>query len=245
MGFILFKYFTSYLSELVRDMRCIFTILLVLLPQFLIVQSMLADTFRVMRPPYDQPPTFFKENGKDVGIVKDILEELCKITGDNISYIEMPFPRSAVMFEQGKLDIEPALNPVWRRGSLVEGIYTIPYGKSVDVLLFRDKFSYLDVNHPTDLAGKTVGVVQGYRYQDFDEYFESGLINKVKGHNEEKLLEMLHEGRVDLIIIHKPLAQYCMKKYPGYREFVMGNYESKVDLMIRFSSKQEICGSQV
>jgi polar amino acid transport system substrate-binding protein len=197
-----------------------------------------------MRPGYDQPPTFFKENGKDVGIVKDVLDELCKITGDNIQYVEMPFPRSDLMFDQGKIDIEPALNPVWRPDSLVQGIYTIPYGKSVDVLLFRNKESYFPVNHPTDLSGKMVGVVQGYRYQDFDEFFDSGLITKIKAHNEKKLLEILREGRVDSIIIHKPLAQYLMKREAKYQDFVMGNYESRVDLMIRLHPNKKLAISR-
>lgn len=180
------------------------------------------------------PPLVFVENDKTVGIVDDVLKAIGDVTGDTFIYVEAPFQRAMMLFEAGEVDLEPSVSPAWREESKAS-VYTIPYRRSVDAMLFPNASSVVAVQSPTDLIGKTIGVVRGYKYPGYDRYFEGGTLHKVESRDEDMLLEKLRLGRVDVVFIHKPYAQYMMKINEAYRDFRFGSSISELDIMMRLN----------
>lgn len=193
-----------------------------------------ADNFRVMWYNDNYPPLTFVEDNQKTGIINDLLIAVCGLTGDTFTYIDAPFPRAMVMFEAGDIDIEPSVSPQWRMDSK-NSVYTIPYRKTVDALLFADKDSFVEVTTPEDLAGLRIGVVRGYNYPGYDKCFADGTLKKYESRNEDRLLEKMCMGRVDVIIAHKAYAQYMMKVNKAYRGFVFGAPVYDLDIMMRFN----------
>ncbi|MGI0115819.1 substrate-binding periplasmic protein [Zooshikella sp. RANM57] len=195
--------------------------------------SILAEEFSVvLHGQEDFPPYFFKEGDSFRGFYSDFFDALSQKMGDHFSFHDVPFTRSLIMFETNQVDIEPGVNPVWRAGEKVQGLYTIPYAQSVDILLFAPG-KRIPVSASEDLEGKRIGVIRGYQYPSFTRFFQSGTILRVDMTRESQLLGMLELGRLDQIIINKYLALYLMKQNPDYKDFEVGYEVSSVDIMLR------------
>lgn len=194
----------------------------------------LADEFRVMEYQEDYPPVFFREKGQPKGIVPDVLAAIGSRTGDRFVFVKAPFLRLQLMFDNGEIDIEPSVNPAWREKARVKGRYTIPYCESVNVFIFPDEKSAFDAPTPGDLEGKLFGTVRGYDYLDLQPALENGSVHAVSCGNEAKLLQLLALRRIDTAVIHKPFAQYQMKKRRAYSGFCIGRQFSRLDIMMRF-----------
>lgn len=219
-------------------MKGIFRSTLALIVVLMATSSVYADEFRVMWYSDDYPPLSFVENDRRVGIIEDLMAAVCELTGDTYSYVEVPFLRAMMMFDAGDIDVEPSVSPVWRKESKA-GVYTIPYRKSVDAMLFADEKSTIEVQSPMDLAGKKIGVIDGYRYHGYDEHFENGTLERVDSRDESRLLEKLRFGRVDVAFIHKPFGQYMMKINKAYRGFRFGPAISELDIMMRLHKSKK------
>lgn len=193
-----------------------------------------AEEFRVMWYNDHYPPLSFIEGGKRCGIIKDLLSAVGMKTGDTFTFVDVPFVRAMMMFEEGEIDIEASVNPTWRQNS-TSGVYSIPYRKAVDAMLFRDEQSVVHADSPDDLKGRTVGVVRGYSYPGYDAHLKDGRLECAEVHHEDRLLELLRLGRVDVVFIHKPFAQYLMKKEPRYKAFRFGSDVSELDIMMRLN----------
>lgn len=190
-----------------------------------------ADHFRVMLyGPY--PPYVFSEGDNRTGISKDLCNAIGKVTNDTFEFVAAPFQRAQFLFDEGEIDLEVFCNPAWRKQSNVPGVFTIPHGKSVDIMLFG-KGMKIPVKSPADLAGRTIGTVKGYIYPVYQPYFENQTINKFAGRDESQLLKMLYRGRLGQIFISKVLAQYLIKKNPQYAIFEFGPEISNRDMSIR------------
>ncbi|MBU2712911.1 substrate-binding periplasmic protein [Zooshikella harenae] len=208
----------------------IFTFLIgVLLPK----SSIVAEEFSVvLHGQEDFPPYFFKEGDSFKGFYSDFFDALGQKMGDHFSFHDVPFTRSLLMFETSQVDIEPGVNPEWRAREKVPGLYTVPYAQSIDILLFAPG-KRIPVSAPEDLEGKRIGVIRGYQYPSFTQFFQSGAILRVDMTKESQLLGMLELGRLDQIIINKYLALYQMKQHPDYKNFEVGYEVSSVDIMLR------------
>lgn len=193
----------------------------------------LAETFRVMLHEGSFPPYFFKEGNGNSGTIRDIFQAIAQETGDSFEYVRAPFQRAVLMFEQGDLDIEPMTNPAWRAHSPVPGQYSIPFTTSEEIILFKAGVNF-PVKSPTDLTGKSVGLVRGYRYPQYDSYFADGSIQTTRLANETELVKMLLAGRLDQIFINSDFARYQMKHDKQAATLSPGDIISKLDIMIRF-----------
>ncbi|NDV27873.1 ABC transporter substrate-binding protein [Desulfovibrio sp. JC010] len=196
-------------------------------------QPCAADTLRVMLHTGSFPPYFFAEGDSRTGTIKDIFSVLARETGDSIEYVRVPFNRALLKFEAGQIDIEPMTNPAWRRNSKVPGIYSIPYTVSRETVLFNSS-SYFPFHGPEDFWGKTVGVVRGYRYPEFDSYFADGRIIDHRLENEGKIIQLLLAGRLDQGLINLDFANYRIKKDKLGSQLKAGGPFSVLDIMIRF-----------
>jgi polar amino acid transport system substrate-binding protein len=192
-----------------------------------------AETFRVMIHTGSFPPYFFKEGDSRTGTIHDIFTAITQETGDSVEYIRVPFKRALRQFDSGKIDIEPMTNPTWRQLSSVQGIYSIPFTVSEEVILFRQD-KYIAVHSPEDLLGKTVGVIKGYYYPAYEPYFTDGRINPNRLDSENKLIQLLLAERLDQALINKDFALYQIKKQHLTNQLVVSEFNSVIEQMIRF-----------
>ncbi|MDM8536574.1 transporter substrate-binding domain-containing protein [Desulfobacterales bacterium HSG17] len=178
------------------------------------------------------PPYYFTKNDPRPGIHGEVFSAVSRITKDKFVFEYVPTARALVWFEENKLDIEPGINPAWRQSSKVPGIYTIPYAKSVEVVLFRPG-KQVRVKRSSDLKGKTVGLIRGYIYPTFTKAFANREIIRKDSVTEIHLLRKLEVGRIDQVFINKVTAQYWMKKTPAYKNLEIGDEISSLDVMLR------------
>lgn len=193
----------------------------------------LAATFEVGF--YDYPPMMIEADKS--GVYQDIFNELAKLMGDEFNVRYYPYPRIGLLFNNGQLDIEPGVFPGWVQEQAVPGVFSLAFGKVVDVLVFQPGKRFA-VKRPADLAGKAVGLVRGYAYPDLKELIESGQLERRNGLNEAQLLAMLAASRFDQVIINKAVAQYNILQVPDYRYFEVGDVMNAYDVSMRVSPKQ-------
>lgn len=198
------------------------------------MHSALADTFEVGF--YDYPPMMIEDGRR--GIYQDILDALAKLTGDHFNVQYYPYPRLGLLFNEGQLDIEPGVYPGWVQSQPTPGVFSVPFGKVVDVLVFAPRKAFA-VKQPEDLRGKSVGMVRGYAYPELATLITSGQLDRRNGLNEEQLLSMLAKSRFDQIIINKAIAQYHLHKMPEYRQLEIGDVISSYDVSIRVHPRHE------
>ena len=197
-------------------------------------RGVLADTFEVGF--YDYPPMMIERDGS--GIYQDILDEISKLTGDTFHVRYYPYPRVSLLFNQGKLDIEPGVYPGWVKNQEVPGVFSIVFGKVDDALVFSPGKAFA-VNAPIDLRGRSVGMVRGYAYPELKHLIAEGLIDRRDGLNEAQLLKMLAAGRFDQIIINKAVAQFNIFNVPEYRHFEVGDVMNSYDVSMRVNPRHE------
>jgi polar amino acid transport system substrate-binding protein len=188
----------------------------------------LAETFEVGF--YDYPPMMIEDSRS--GIYQDILDELAKLTGDRFNVQYYPYPRIGLLFSEGQLDLEPGVYPGWMQSQATPGIFSVPFGKVVDVLVFAPHKAFA-VKQPEDLRGKSVGMVRGYAYPELSALIASGQLDRRNGLNEQQLLGMLVKARFDQVILNKAVAQYNLLQIPEYRRLEIGDVISSYDVSMR------------
>ncbi|MET1077802.1 MAG: transporter substrate-binding domain-containing protein [Pseudomonas sp.] len=166
------------------------------------------------------------------GIYQDIFDELGALLGDTFTIHYYPYPRIGLLFNEGRLDIEPGVYAGWVRGQPVPGEFSVPFGKIVDVMVFAPGKAFA-VNTPNDLRGKALGLVRGYAYPDLRVLIEAGQIDRRNALNEMQLLQMLSISRFDQIVINKAVAQYNILRTPEYRALEVGDAISVFDVSMR------------
>ncbi len=194
----------------------------------LIFRPLSAETFQVGF--HDFPPMMIRYQHS--GVYKDIFQEIENLTGDIFLMNFYPVARLHVLFEQGKLDIEPGINPLWRKHSSTPGIFSIYFSQSVVLLLFQPRKA-IDVETVKDLKNKQIGTVRGYHYTDYSNHFSRENIIRVDLPDEKKLLEFLSAGRVDQIFIEQNVALYWMKQQPILQILEFGNVIEIADIAMR------------
>lgn len=179
---------------------------------------------------YNYPPMMIEQG--QTGIYQDILDELGKLTGDTFSVQYYPYPRIGLLFNGGQLDIEPGVYPGWVHHQPTPGMFSVPFGKVVDVMVFAPGKAF-PVVRPEDLRGKSVGLVRGYSYPDLRAMIEAGQLDRRNALNEAQLLEMLAKSRFDQIVVNKAIAQYSLTRTPEYHRLEIGDVMSSFDVSMR------------
>lgn len=179
---------------------------------------------------YNYPPMMIEQD--KTGIYQDVLDEVGKLTGDTFSVQYYPYPRISLLFNSGQLDIEPGVYPGWVQSQPTPGLFSVPFGKVIDVMVFAPGKAF-PVKRPEDLRGKSVGLVRGYAYPDLRALIEAGQIDRRNALNEAQLLEMLAKSRFDQIVVNKAIAQYSLAKVPEYRHLEIGDVMNSFDVSMR------------
>jgi polar amino acid transport system substrate-binding protein len=207
---------------------------LIALWQLSLPQEVFATSFEVGF--YNYPPMMIEEDRS--GIYQDIFNAISKLTDDTFNVSYYPYPRVGLMFNQARLDIEPGVYPGWVKDQKIPGLFSVPFGRVVDVMVFAPGKAF-PVKKPEDLRGKSVGMVRGYSYPDLQLLIDGGRIDRRDALNENQLLKMLWAKRFDQILISKAVAQYNFLKMPEYRLFEVGDEFNHYDVSMRVNPKLE------
>ncbi|WP_372770620.1 substrate-binding periplasmic protein [Pseudoalteromonas sp.] len=167
-----------------------------------------AENYTVLCYHSANPPYSFVENNKVKGIFPDIFTRISELTGHQFNFVNFSVARGLNLFDQGKIDIEPGVNPIWRRHTQSPGIYSDFYAFSREVIISKKNNQE---KNPTDLYGKVLGIVRGYRYGDFEQHFAQSKIVKVESRSELELLSQVNYGRIDYAIMGEATALYYQK----------------------------------
>lgn len=159
------------------------------------------------------PPFFMEENGQLSGIGHDILREIARRTGDNISMRKLPNKRALKMFNEGQLDLIVIDSPLWSDPKSTPGMLFSDELMSVSEYIYFLRDDYIEVKNPSDLAGKTVSILHDYSYPVFDTAFSRGTVQKYQVYNEQSLLEMLMKKRTRAIFMDSIAFHYNVQKF--------------------------------
>jgi len=147
------------------------------------------------------------------GIAVDILHEIAKRTGDNITINLYPAPRLNKYFDSSKIDINFADSLYWNK------ITAPPTYIFTDSYLFVKEFVYwrsadnFAIATLKDLYGKTVGITRGYYYSMVEDAFESSLVKKESANSDEILFKKLIRGRNKLIFMDELSFNFLSRKF--------------------------------
>ena len=181
-----------------------------------------AETYRVLAYTPANPP-YNIDNGKQMsGIFIDLFAAIGAITGDRFEFHRLPISRGLKAFEQGRIDIEPGIAPVWRQHMAVAGLYSVPFGSSREVMVFAPGKKF-PVRAPEDLLGKEVGIVRGFHYPLFDEVLRQGRITLWDNQSEWLLLKQLSLGRIDQVVVSQAAIEYFQKIHPEWAALEIGD----------------------
>jgi len=178
------------------------------------------------------PPFYFKEDAAERGIYIEILEAARKHTGDTFEYIYVPQNRKYLLFESGKVDIEPGVDPSIRRQWEAVSYYSASFMTVDDVLVFGEGKA-APYQGTESLHGKRLGGILGYRYPWFDEAFKAGQMKRDDSPDELTILKKIHMDRVDVGVMYRTIFHYHKKTNPDLSVEVGDAIESR-PMMFRF-----------
>ncbi|WP_194868630.1 substrate-binding periplasmic protein [Pseudoalteromonas sp. PPB1] len=181
------------------------------------------------------PPYNYLDGREQAGIFKDMFTRLGELTGHEFEFVPLSVARGHKSFESGEIDIEPGVNPSWRKSSRVPGIYSIDYAFSREVVLGRAEARAY--KQPESFYGKVMGRVRGYRYGPFERHFGAGKIAVYDNISERELLVQLAHTRLDYIMIGDVTAAYYIASIPAYRGFKEVYEISKLPVAMRIQPK--------
>ncbi|ESP94336.1 substrate-binding periplasmic protein [Pseudoalteromonas luteoviolacea] len=177
------------------------------------------------------PPYNYIHNHQPSGIFSDLFARLGELTGHTFKLVPWSVARGQKLFDMGKIDIEPGVNPIWRAQRKNPGIYSQPYAYSKEVVLGRE--GERPTADPKSFYGKVFGRVRGYRYGQFESHFGENKIVLYDNVSEKELLSQLAHKRIDYVMIGDVTAAYYQKHNPHYASFKVVFEISKLPVHMR------------
>ncbi len=161
------------------------------------------------------------EDGKNRGIMIDVIKELCKAQGIQLQLNFVSDTRIYKSFDMGTTDatfeaIEWSSDPK-------KYYWSSPIVTSEDVLVVRseDKGKYSSIEQ---LYGKNLGAIGTFAYPTLDSLFDLKKITRVDATREKMMFEMLRKKRTDAFVTNRYVALHYIKNTPGHKkDFVISD----------------------
>ncbi len=188
------------------------SISLLLAPTFVRAESYLVHT-----GPNGYPPFLFVDERADgvrySGIIVDLLDSFESMNPEfERRYNSMSRTRANLQIQRGKFSDLMFFSEEFAEPSTLDSYqFTHTLFESKDVVVTRqgDTYTY---RKPEDLHGKSVAVIRGYTYWEFDELFEEGFISPFRVDRHVQAIGMLAKGRVDAYFGNMHVTPYYMKE---------------------------------
>jgi polar amino acid transport system substrate-binding protein len=155
-------------------------------------------------------PFMIVDQGKQSGIMKDVLTEIAAKTGHTIKIVRYPRKRFEKATYQKSIDCS---------GSALEWVsHPQKFSKTEPIASLRDiiyslKSKKLTFNKPSDFKGRSVGGVLGYHYPNLQKIYKKYLFDKQDSATEGHLLKKLYAGRINGIVCNEFVCDHLIKKY--------------------------------
>lgn len=160
------------------------------------------------------PPWFIVDEASEPpnigGIDIEILREVANRLNLKLKIGSCPWKRCLRMMETGELDIIASLGKSDKREAYIHYLNPPYRNKSVKVF-YMLKGKGHQIRKYEDLYSHSVGVVRGYLY--FPRFDNDKNIRKIPVTNSKQLLEMLHRGRIDVIVGNRVAMNYSIRKH--------------------------------
>lgn len=159
-------------------------------------------------PPEGWPP-FTMALGASIGygIMTDVLAEICKTCGIELSMAYFPEKRSRMMLRKGEIHAYPKAKE-WIPNPDTFA-WTDPVVTSQDVLVFsRHRFPE---GAPQSIKGFTVGTILGFNYPTLQPMFEKKTIKRTNAKSTESLMRMVQRGHIDVAVTNQFVAEWIIR----------------------------------
>ncbi|UTA47536.1 transporter substrate-binding domain-containing protein [Simiduia sp. 21SJ11W-1] len=156
-------------------------------------------------------PYIFRENGQAVaGIHWDLAHYLGRQLGREVQMLEVPRKRVRQYLEQGRAHLLLLTSPVWfdrpEDFQWTASIYT------EQDLVIQNRHHVFPVREARDLAGKRVGMLQGYVYAELDDEPLRSSIVRDNAKSFRSNFIRLSRGRLDAIVVPRILADHLFRQ---------------------------------
>lgn len=144
----------------------------------------------------NHPPELFFDDGKCLGVIPELVDDIFRELGHEITWLEAPWGRSYREAKKGTVDIliRHSMNP-----SREPFLRAIPYGYNIRNLAFyMSPTLSADITSYADLAKLNVGAVRGAYYSPRFSNLDPLAMTLVG--QSEQLLAMLERGRIDVVV---------------------------------------------
>lgn len=190
-----------------------------------------ASSFKVLLYAPNNPPyVIHDEHNK--GIFIDLFGAISAITQDEFHFVHQPIARGLFEFDEGRIDIEPGVNPNWRKHLKVVGLYSEPYAVSEEVIVFAPGHKK-PVSGPADLLDEIVGIARGFSYPRFDAAFSTDAIIRVNNVSQTHLMQQLLKQRFKQIFVGLNTIRYFQATRTEYRVLEIGDIVDEQQVMMR------------
>lgn len=178
------------------------------------------DTERVFRfnvSPNGYPPYLINEDGKQSGIMWDVVTAIA----DRLDYQVIPeqIPRKRVdqMLAEGYIDATPRAKE-WTDNP-DEFAFTDPV-VDIEEVLFMPKDSELQFEVPEDLFSRTLVTHLGYHYPVLEPHFESGRIRRFDVSRDKDMFGyVLHGSEMDAAVADRLVGKWILRNENMQGEF--------------------------
>ncbi|QJB55344.1 transporter substrate-binding domain-containing protein [Pseudodesulfovibrio sp. zrk46] len=182
------------------------------------------------------PPFRIKTEEGVIGIDVDLLEEIGKRMGVHFEIRIAPWARCLLDMESGQADMMTGLARTSEREKYID--YTsIFYYQCAPAFYERKEREGRPIKHYDDLRNVSIGYTRGSAY--FEPFDSDTKLDKIPATNEALLLNMLIEGRWDVIIGTDCQVDYDIKRLELHKKIIKTSYRpnKKVDLFFGMSKK--------
>ncbi|XOV78501.1 MAG: substrate-binding periplasmic protein [Aestuariibacter sp.] len=191
-----------------------------------------AKSYKVLLYAPNNPPYVILDDPDNQGIFMDTFAAISKLTKDQFEFVHQPIARGLFEFDEGRIDIEPGVNPNWRKHLKVIGLYSEPYALSEEVIVFAPGHKK-EVTGPSDLLDEIVGIARGFSYPRFDAAFSTDAIIRVNNVSQTHLMEQLLKSRFKQIFVGLNTIRYFQATRPEYQVLEIGNVVDEQQVMMR------------
>lgn len=202
-----------------------------------------AEEINVVVTSSGQVPFHMKpKDGRTVnkGIVYDFLLAFQKEYPQyKIKVFALPRVRQDFALEEGTADMTYN-SPLFAGPKAGQFLWTIPFVKTRDCVVSL-KENKLHFKTAKDLFGKEIGVLRGYSYGEYDQYFKDRKIHYLAVNDSGQLIKMLKRKRLDAFLGNSFVTPYDIK---SLKEEVKDFYFSSQSLY-EFEFRFQIIKSKV
>ena len=181
-----------------------------------------AEPLRVGTAPW-RPFAYQNAQQQPVGIAVEVMQELARRTGREISLSLYPARRLNQLFDQGQLDINFADSPLWNPPRQHHApLFTQSYLHVKEYLYFS-----ADHVHPkqplSEWRGLRIGSEMGYYYPILEPAFSQGRLQHKEFLHSADMLQLLLKHRIDAMAMDEWLFQHLLQQQGlNGKAFVLG-----------------------